>query len=99
MSEIEPKELAIPEDAWRDPGAAEVLRGWVVDGGLQISMIRAFESPDVWGVLIADIARHAARVYEREGHCSEADALKVIKSTFDAEWTRPTDTGVTWAQH
>ena len=96
---LDPKELAIPEDAWRDPGSAEVLRAWVVDGGLQVSMVRAFAEPDAWGVLIADIVRNAARIYEREGHCSEAEALTTIKKTFDAEWARPTDTGVTWMQH
>ena len=39
---------------------------FVVDGGLSIAFQRAFEEPDMWGLLLVDIARHAARAYSRE---------------------------------
>jgi hypothetical protein len=90
-----PRELPIPGDAYRDPKAAEIFRAWVIDGGLQVSLQRAFDGPEVWGLLLADITRHAARIYERENVCSAAEARSRIKAMFDAEWDRPTDEGTT----
>lgn len=98
MSE-HPRQLAVPGDAFRDRQAAEIVRAWVVNGGLQVSMQRAFDGPEPWGMLLVDIARHAARIYEREGVCSEAEALDRIKTLFDAEWGSPTDLGTTRTQN
>jgi hypothetical protein len=95
MAREHPKQLAVPGDAWNDRDAAEIFRAWVVKGGLQVSMQRAFDGPEPWGMLMVDIARHAARIYEREGVCSQAEALRRIKSLFDAEWNSPTDLGTT----
>ena len=94
-----PRQLAIPGDAWTDKTAAEIFRAWVVGGGLQVSLQRAFDDPAVWGILLTDIARHAARTYSAENICSEDVALRAIKSVFDAEWDRPTDPGTTAASH
>ena len=75
--------------------ATEVLRAFVIDGGLSIAFQRAFEEPDMWGPLLVDIARHAARAYARESDYSEEDALERIVEMFEAEIARPTDTGTT----
>jgi hypothetical protein len=75
--------------------ATEVLRAFVIDGGLSIAFQRAFEEPDMWGLLLVDIARHAARAYARESGYTEEDALARIVEMFDAEIARPTDTGTT----
>jgi hypothetical protein len=75
--------------------ATEVLRAFVIDGGLSIAFQRAFEEPDMWGLLLVDIARHAARAYARESDYTEADALARIVEMFEAEIARPTDTGAT----
>jgi hypothetical protein len=75
--------------------ATEVLRAFVIDGGLSIAFQRAFEEPDMWGLLLVDIARHAARAYARESDYTEEDALERIVEMFDAEIARPTDTGTT----
>jgi hypothetical protein len=75
--------------------ATEVLRAFVVDGGLSIAFTRAFEDPDMWGLLLVDIARHAARAYAREGGYTEDEALTRIVDMFEAEIARPTDTGTT----
>jgi hypothetical protein len=75
--------------------ATEVLRAFVIDGGLSIAFTRAFEEPDMWGLLLVDIARHAARAYAREGGFSEEEALTRIVDMFEAEIARPTDTGST----
>ena len=75
--------------------ATEVLRAFVVDGGLSIAFQRAFEEPDMWGLLLVDIARHAARAYSRESEYTEEEALQRITDMFDAEIDRPTDLGST----
>jgi hypothetical protein len=75
--------------------AVEVLRAFIVDGGLSIAFTRAFEEPDMWGLLLVDIARHAARAFARESSCTEDEALTRIVDMFEAEVARPTDTGNT----
>ncbi len=73
----------------------EVLRACVVDGRLEVKLYRAFEEPEVWGVALADIARHAARIFAAETEILEANALKKICDMFDAEMNRPTELGTT----
>lgn len=90
-----PKEQPIPPDAQARADAVEVLRAFVLDGGLSISFTRAFDDPAMWGMMLVDIARHAARAYEKEGAMSEAEALQRITDMFDAELAAVTDAGLT----
>ena len=90
-----PKQQPLPPDVAERDDAIEVLRAFVVDGGLSIAFARAFEEPDMWGLLLVDIARHAARAYGRESEFSEDEALRRIIDMFEAEMARPTDTGTT----
>ena len=90
-------QLPAPGPAIADSRAQEVLRAWIVEGGLQVSLNTALEDPAVWGILLADVARHAARAYAVEGVRTESHNLKAIKHMFDAEWDRPTDLGQTRA--
>jgi len=90
-----PREQPLPPDVIGRDDATEVLRAFVVDGGLSIAFTRAFEEPDTWGLLLVDVARHAARAYARESGFSEEDALARILDMFEAEIERPTDTGKT----
>ncbi len=92
------KEQPIPPDALTRDDAVEVLRAFVVDGGLSISFTRAFDDPQMWGMLLVDIARHAARVYATEGVMEEADALAAIVEMFEMELSDPTDIGTTVAR-
>src|SRR5579872_6206664 len=61
-----PKEQPLPPDVIGRDDAVEVLRAFVLDGGLSIAFTRAFEEPDMWGLLLVDIARHASRAFARE---------------------------------
>ena len=90
-----PREQPLPPDVIGRNDATEVLRAFVVDGGLSIAFTRAFEEPDMWGLLLVDIARHAARAYARESAYSEEEALERILDMFEAELARPTDPGTT----
>ena len=90
-----PNEQPLPPDIVGRKDAVEVLRAFVVDGGLSIAFQRAFEEPDMWGLLLVDVARHAARAYARESAYSEDEALARILDMFEAEIARPTDAGST----
>ena len=90
-----PKEQPLPPDVIGRDDATEVLRAFVVDGGLSIAFTRAFEEPDMWGLLLVDIARHAARAFARESDYTEDEALSRIVNMFEAEIARPTDAGTT----
>src|SRR5450755_4405454 len=90
-----PKQQPLPPDVMGREDATEVLRAFVLDGGLSIAFSRAFEEPDIWGLLLVDIARHAARAYARESDYTEDEALTRIIDMFDAEIARPTDMGNT----
>ena len=85
----------MPPDVMGRDDATEVLRAFVLEGGLSIAFTRAFDEPDIWGMLLVDVARHAARAYARESEYTEDDALRRIVDMFEAEIARPTDMGST----
>jgi hypothetical protein len=89
VDQLDPPPLALAQ------GGHEVLRAFIVDNGLQVSLRRSFEDSATWGIMLADIARHASRIYARETAVSEEQALQRIRSLFDAELDRPTDLGTT----
>ena len=89
------QELPIPATVLGDPGAVEVLSAWVAHEGLHVAMAPAFDDPGMWGMLLADVARHAARALAAEKVCSSEEAIARIRAMFDAELTNATDPGKT----
>ncbi|MFI5001823.1 MAG: DUF5076 domain-containing protein [Reyranellales bacterium] len=85
-------QLVIPDPAQKDPKSLEVVRAWIADGGLHVSL-----RPDVWsdvgtwGILLADLARHVANSFEQQKGLDRATTLKRIKALVDAELSSPTD--------
>ncbi|HVX98555.1 MAG TPA: DUF5076 domain-containing protein [Pseudorhodoplanes sp.] len=80
------------------PGAAgkdgiEVLRAAVIEGGLHVTLRRAFEDPRAWGVLLADVAHQVARVYGQQGSI-EADVINDIRTAFSTEIDSPSNQAV-----
>jgi hypothetical protein len=88
--------LAVPPGAL-EKGGNEILRAAIVEGGLQVSMWPAFNEREAWGILLADITRHVARMYGTENGASEDETIDLIRSMFDAELDKPTDLGTTTA--
>src|SRR5438270_13363967 len=88
--------LHIPPAAM-EVGGVEILRAVIVDGGLHVSLRRAFDDPEAWGMLIADVARHVARIYATEDKFREEETLERIRALFNAELDTPTDSGSTSA--
>ncbi|HSM20350.1 MAG TPA: DUF5076 domain-containing protein [Hyphomicrobiales bacterium] len=91
-----PAELPFPPQAVGNAEAVELLRAWVVDGGLSVSLrAKVFADIDSWGLLLVDILRHVARAYESEGEGDfETNAAKIL-DMFQAEIGHPTDMGTT----
>ena len=88
--------LHVPPAAM-EQGGVEVLRAVIVDGGLHVSLRRAFDDPEAWGMLIADVARHIGRIYAAEKNMAEDETVARIRAIFEAEMDTPTDPGSTSA--
>ena len=66
-------ELDPPPLAATDVQAVEVLRVWAASGSpQQLTLRTTWKDPRAWGLLLVDIARHAAIAYELEGQSREA---------------------------
>ena len=69
----------------------EVLRVWTAPGHTQEVVLKTtWKDPATWGLMLADIARHAANAYANEGH-DRAEVLAKIRQLIDAEFSDPTD--------
>jgi hypothetical protein len=88
------RELEVPPIARSNPQAVEVLRVWAAPGQPQQLTLRiTWKEPGTWGLLLADVARHAAKAYAAEGQ-NPSDVLARIRQLLDAEFSKPTDTPV-----
>ncbi len=96
MAEPKFESLAVPPDAL-ERGGVEILRAAIVEGAVSVGLRRSFEDPFTWGVLLVDLARHAARVYAKETEFSEEDAMAQIAAGIEAELNDPSDPGSTQA--
>ena len=86
--------LAVPPPAL-EQGGYEVLRAVISEGQLHVSLRRAFDEPETWGILLADIARHLGRIYARETSMREDQVVEKVWAMFEAEMDRATDIGTT----
>ena len=85
--------LPYPPDAERDSDSIEMLRGWVVDGALQISLAawvwRA--QPEEWGRLLADSACHLADAISKETGKPRAEVFRTIAESVIRHLENPPD--------
>ena len=85
------RDLEVPPIANSNPEAVEVLRVWAAPGQpQQLTLRTTWEDSGAWGLLLADVARHAAKAYANEGHNS-IEVLARIRQLLDAEFSKPTD--------
>src|SRR5438552_14096329 len=83
--------LAVPPLAEKEPSAVEVLRVWAAPGSpQQLTLRTTWKDPGTWGLLLVDVARHAAKAYKAEGR-DPAEVLARIRELWNAEWSSPTD--------
>ena len=70
--------------------AVEVLRVWAAPGApQQLALRTCWKDAGAWGLLLADVARHAAAAYGRDGRDPQ-EVLRRIREAFEAEWSAPT---------
>jgi hypothetical protein len=86
-------ELEIPGPALDADRALEVLRAWIADGALVVSLeAGAFENgAEDWGRLLAEVAHHVARAQALSGTTTEAETLEAIKRSFDSSYPTQSD--------
>jgi len=85
------RELEPPPIAGSNTQAVEVLRVWAATGqSQQVTLRTTWKDAGAWGLLLADVARHAANAYANEGR-NRAEVLGRIRQFLDAEFSRPTD--------
>ncbi len=78
----EKTELSVPPDV-QAHGGSEILRLFVSNGALTLSMQRAFEQPDMWGRVMAELAMQVAQIYAHETEMSAEEALVEIRHALD----------------
>jgi hypothetical protein len=85
------RELEVPPIANSNSQAVEVLRVWAAPGQPhQLTLRITWKDAGAWGLLLADVARHAANAYANEGQ-NRAEVLGKIRQLLEAEFSRPTD--------
>lgn len=83
--------LDVPPLANKNSAAVEVLRVWAAPGSpQQLTLRTTWSDPGAWGLLIVDVARHAANAYKAEGR-DPHEVLARIRELFDAEWSNTTE--------
>jgi hypothetical protein len=82
----DPIELDVPDGVADADQAVEVMRTWIADGSMMLSLnAEAFENRVAdWGRILGEVAHHIARAAQLQGHMSEAEALQVLHAAFDA---------------
>ena len=83
--------LDSPPVAETNTQAAEVIRVWAAPGSpVQITLRTTWNDAGAWGLMLADVARHASKAYAKEGH-DPVVILARIRAMFEAEMETPTD--------
>lgn len=79
-------ELDIPDGVPEAEQAVELIRAWVADGALVVTLNgEAFgDGLQDWGRLLAEIGRHVARASSLNGDMTESESLADIRRSFDA---------------
>jgi len=91
------KELELPQDAFSTVQAGEILRVFMTDQKqMELVLIPAFDTPETWGRLFADIAHHVARAYGDLG-VSQHVTLESIRDMFNEEMGKPPAVSDTWS--
>lgn len=90
-------ELDIPDGVATARQSVEVLRAFIADGALMVSINADAFGPRVqdWGRLMAEISHHVARSAELQGHMSDQEAIAQLRKGFEEtlRQAQPTMTG------
>ena len=92
MEQELPVELDPPEGIEDAKTAVEVLRAWIADGALLVSLnSTAFgDNVEDWGRLLAEIGHHVAKAAALNGYMQESDAHAALRKAFSSSFEVPT---------
>lgn len=98
ITKDDPVELDIPDDVPDAKQAVEIMRTWIADGAMMLSLNSdAFGDRVIdWGRVLGEVAHHVARSAKLNGHMDEHEALQAIRQGFDAAMlsSQPTMSGL-----
>ena len=81
--ETHPHQLQPPHEVFHDANAGEVIRGWITQGHLSLSLhAMAFGKADMWGHVLAGIAQQVAASMDEMGHGTTSANLDTIRKTL-----------------
>jgi hypothetical protein len=85
MTKHDPIDLEIPEGVPEAKQAVEVVRAWIADGALMLSLNADAFSDRVedWGRLLGEIGQHIAHAAALQGLAKEHEALQLLRQGFD----------------
>jgi len=89
------KSFPIPDAIAAEPSTAAVLSAWIAKGGLHIAAQRTFEKPEMWGVFLMDIAKHASNIYAQQGVMTQPEAMTRILAVLSKHTGGQMDSGQT----
>ena len=84
MSDLPFQPLRVPARAV-EFGGEEILRAVVANGGLHMSLKRAFDDPESWGRALAEIVKHVSQIYANETKITREMAVNRIVEAFAQE--------------
>ena len=84
--ETHPHQLEPPHEVFHDPKAGEVVRGWITNGGLSLSLhAMAFGKAEVWGHVLAGMAQQVASACAEMGEGNAADNFAAIRKVLNED--------------
>jgi Domain of unknown function (DUF5076) len=83
-------ELDVPEGVPEAQQAVELIRAWVADGALVVTLNgEAFGSQlEEWGRLLAQIGHHVAHAASQNGDVGEQRSIAAVRKGFDASFPK-----------
>jgi hypothetical protein len=90
------KPLVIPPAAQRDESATQLISAWSAENGLHCTLNIGLwhesgrDEPASWGILLSDLARHAANALQERYGIDPVESLDRIRRAIDMELGDPT---------
>ena len=79
-----PTELNLPPAASLDANSTEIIRVWLANDNQHVVLASGvWEDPASWGLMLADLARHVANMYQRD---FGADGSAILQRVLDGFW-------------
>lgn len=81
----DPIELEIPDGVPEADQAVELMRAWIADGAMMVSLnADAFgDRVGDWGRFLGEIGQHVAHAASLQGYMPEHEALQAIREGFE----------------